>query len=176
MPDETTHDTSGGVFDKLAGKAKQAVGTLVGNDALAREGELQEKKVDTAQEAKILATEADQAERQSALTAEQEANRLDQQRVQAELDERARLAQIDRDEQDAKAAVAQEAARREAAVERQEQLEEAVLDRKEVDVVAERIDGAQEAAEIAEEARNAEAAAEALQAAQRDLEQKTTGG
>ena len=175
MPDETTN-ASGGLFDKLAGKAKQAVGSLVGDDTLAAEGELQQEKVDKADEARRLSAEAEQAERESDLAADQEANRLAQQRVQAELDERARRQELEREEHAAKAEVAQEAVRREATVERQEQLEEAVLDRKEVDVVAAHIDGAQEAAEIDQEARQAEAAAEALQAAQSSLENKTPGG
>ena len=175
MPEESP-DTRRGVLDKLAAKAKQAVGSLVGNETLAEEGALQERKADTAKDATRLTAEAQQAEREADLTAEQEENRLEQARIEAELAEQTRADEIEREERAERAAVAADVARKEATAAQQEQAEEARLDRQEADVVAERIDGAQEAAEIDEDARRAEAVADALDAAQRNLDQQTTGG
>ena len=165
MPEDTP-DTSGGVLDKLAGKAKQVVGNIVGNETLAEEGSLQERKADTALDATRLAAEAEQAEREADLAAEQEQNRLDQARVEAELAEQTRADQIEREEAAERAAVADEAARKEAAAAQAAQAEQARLDRKQAEVVADRIDGAQKAAQIEQDARRAEATADALDAAQ----------
>ncbi len=43
--------TREGLLGKLAGKAKEAAGSLVGNDDLAREGRLQQAQVDAEAEA-----------------------------------------------------------------------------------------------------------------------------
>ena len=129
---EESPDTSGGVLDKLAGKAKQAVGSIVGNETLAEEGALQERKADTTKEAARLTAEAQQAERKADLAAEQEQNRLEQARIEAELAEQSRADEIEREERAERAAVAAEAARKEATAAQQEQAEEARLDRKEV--------------------------------------------
>jgi uncharacterized protein YjbJ (UPF0337 family) len=174
VPGETP-DTRSGVLDKLSGKAKQVVGNIIGNETLAEEGALQERKADTAEHASRLAADAEQTEHEADLTAKEEHNRLEQARVQAELAEHTRADEIEREARAERAAVAAEAARRETAAAQQAQAEHASLDRKEADVVAERIDGAQEAAEIAQDARRAEAAADALDAAQRNLDEQTTG-
>ena len=167
MPEETPVP-SGGLFDKLAGKAKQAVGRMAGNQDLAEEGSLQTQKAETAIEATRLQAEADQAEREAELAAERERNQVEQARVEAELAERERTEQIAGEERAAKADVAELDARKQEAAAAQERAERDALERKEVDAVAERIDGAQQAAEIDAEARQAEAVADALAAAQRE--------
>jgi uncharacterized protein YjbJ (UPF0337 family) len=167
---------SGGLFEKVAGKAKEAVGSLIGNDDLASEGRLQQTKAEKAAEAERLAAQAEQADEQAEVAAAAETNRIEQQRVNGELAERERLQQIERDKTAAQAEVERNAQRREAVIERQAEAEEAVIERHEVDAVAERIDGQVEAAEIAQEAKRAAAAAEALDAAQRELERQQTGG
>ena len=42
----TEESTTGGLLGKVAGKAKEAVGSVVGNDDLAREGRLQQSQAD----------------------------------------------------------------------------------------------------------------------------------
>ena len=175
MPEETP-DTRTGVLDKLTGKAKQVVGNIIGNETLAEEGALQERKADTAEHASRLAADAEQTKHEADLMAKEEQNRLEQARVQAELAEHTRSDEIEREARAERAAVAAEAARKETAAAQQERAEHASLDRKEVDVVAERIDGTQEAAQIEQDARRAEATAEALDAAQHDLDQQTNRG
>jgi uncharacterized protein YjbJ (UPF0337 family) len=167
---------AGGLFERVIGKTKEAVGNLIGNDDLATEGELQQTKADKAAEAERLAAEAEHAEKKAEVTAEAEANRIEQQRVQGDLAERERLQQVAREKAQAKVEVERQAARREEAIERQAEAEEKTIQRHEVDAVAERIDGQAEAAEIAQEAKRAEAAADALDAAQRELERQQTGG
>ncbi len=43
---ENSEPTAGGIVGALAGKAKQAAGSLVGNKDVAREGRLQQAQVD----------------------------------------------------------------------------------------------------------------------------------
>jgi uncharacterized protein YjbJ (UPF0337 family) len=50
--DERPEEVGGGLAGKLAGKAKQAAGSVLGNDELAREGRLQETQADTARDAR----------------------------------------------------------------------------------------------------------------------------
>lgn len=171
-----TPTTSGGLFDKLAGKAKQALSKVTGNDDLAEEGSLQVQKAETAVEAARLQAEADQADREAELAAERERNQVEQARVEADLAERDRADQIARGEQAAKAEVAQHDARKHEAAAAKDRAEASALEREEVDALADRIDGTQEAAEIDAEARQAENVAEVLAAAQENLNQKTTEG
>src|SRR6478672_12300184 len=95
------HETSGiqpgGLFEKVAAKAKKAMGRLTGDDDLVEEGELQRVKVDAASEADHRAAEAEQRQREADVAADVEANRIEQQRVEAELLAAERDAQIERD-------------------------------------------------------------------------------
>ena len=106
MPEETPVP-SGGLFDKLARKAKQAVGRIAGNHDLAEEGSLQAQKANTAIEVTRLQAEADQAEREPEVAAERERNQVEQARVEAEIAERGRTEQIAGEERAAKADVAE---------------------------------------------------------------------
>ncbi len=49
--DENPELTREALFGKLAGKAKEAAGSLVGNDDMAREGRLQQAQLDAEAEA-----------------------------------------------------------------------------------------------------------------------------
>ncbi len=57
--------TTGGLKDKLLGKAKQAAGSLLDDEKLQQEGQLHEDKAETAEEARQLEARAEQ-ERQQA--------------------------------------------------------------------------------------------------------------
>ncbi|HEX2397485.1 MAG TPA: hypothetical protein VHI73_05035, partial [Solirubrobacteraceae bacterium] len=50
--------TAGGLLGKLAGKAKEAAGSLTDNDELAREGRLQQAQADADAQARREAAEA----------------------------------------------------------------------------------------------------------------------
>jgi uncharacterized protein YjbJ (UPF0337 family) len=58
--DENPELTREDLFGKLAGKAKEAAGSLIGDDDLARDGRTQQAQIDAEAEA---AHDADQADR-----------------------------------------------------------------------------------------------------------------
>ena len=86
-----------GMFDRLAAKAKQALGHLSGNTDLAEEGQLQEQKVEGCRRCGPPRHGSRAGREAAAIAAAEEANRLKVQRVQAQQDEVARQAQIDRE-------------------------------------------------------------------------------
>jgi uncharacterized protein YjbJ (UPF0337 family) len=173
------HDTSGvqpgGLFEKVAAKAKKVVGRITGNDDLSEEGELQEVKVDAASDAARRTAEAEQRQREADVAADVEANRIEQERVDAELMVAERDAQIEREHKAQDAAVDHEFTRRSAEVRDQARHDEETIRQEERVAAATRIDGALDADAIAHEANRAEATADALHAAQHELEREQTG-
>ena len=172
---EVSGPQPGGVFEKVAAKAKTALGRLSGNDDLAEEGELQQAKVETASEAARLAADAEQRQREADVAAEVEANRVERQRIDAELSVAEREAQLEREHKAADAAVDHEFARRAAEVSDHARHDDETIRHEEGAVAATRIDGALEASAIAQEANRAEATADALHAAQHELKRQQTG-
>jgi uncharacterized protein YjbJ (UPF0337 family) len=159
-------------FDRFAGKTKQVVGNIIGDDTLTEEGELQQRKAETAKEAVELTAEAEQREAEARVKAEQSTNRLAQQRVAVELAERQRIARLEQERATTDASIDREAARREEDLDRQHAAEERILDMNESAVVVDLVDDASDAAQLELEAKRAETAADALKAAQRNLEQR----
>jgi colicin import membrane protein len=159
-------------LDKITATAKQALGRLTRNHDLAEEGQLQEQKTKAADDAARLATEAEQAEEAAAIAAAEEANRLELQRVQAQQDDIARQAQIDRERLAAEAEADRRAATEKAAAGREEQLDRALIDRAEAAVTAEHTEALEEASKLDREASRAREAAEAFKGAQTNLEQQ----
>ena len=166
---ENRQHAGGSVFEKVAGRAKAAVGRLIGNDDLAEEGELQQAKAQTAKEAAGLIDEAEQRNREAELAAEQEANRIERERAEAELAGIEREEQIERERLGEITRVEQQAARSRAVASDQARHDDEALQQREQAVVAAHIDGVIEAAAIKQDAKQAEAVADALEAAQQDL-------
>lgn len=82
---EATEDTAGGLVGKLAGKAKAAAGSLIGDDDLAREGRLQEAGSEAGIEARRAEAEA-RVERDQARVEEERAEvEEERRRLQAEV-------------------------------------------------------------------------------------------
>lgn len=169
---EGTNATGHTVFDKVAGKAKEVVGAVIGDEDLAQEGELQQAKARAAKAAVDLSAEAEQREAEAQLKAELTQNQIEQQQVDADLAERTRETQLEHERAAAQTEIEGEAREREAALRRQHASEERVIDAQEEDVVVDLVDDASAAAGIEREAERAEKAAEALSSAQRNLEQK----
>jgi uncharacterized protein YjbJ (UPF0337 family) len=165
----------GGLFEKVAAKAKKAVGRLTGNDDLAEEGELQQGKVDAASEAARRAAEAEQRQREADVAADIEANRIEQHRVDAELLVAERDAQIEREHKAEDAAVDHDFTRRTAEVRDRARRDDETIQQEERVAAAARLDGALDAGAIAHEANRAEATANALHDAQHELEREQTG-
>lgn len=169
---EGTNASGNSVFDKVAGKAKEVVGAVIGDEDLAQEGELQQEKARAAKAAVELTAEAEQREAEAELKAEITQNRLEQQQVAADLAERTREQQLERERAATQAAVDREALEREAAVRREQLAAERAIDAQETEVVVDLVEDVSAAKEIEREAKQAEQAAEALSSAQRNLEQK----
>ena len=96
IPDET----AGGPLGKLAGKAKEAAGSVLGNEQLAREGRLQQAQAEAEAEAAQAGAEAQQREAETEVEAAKAENELERERLQTELAAKEREAAIDRDEQE----------------------------------------------------------------------------
>ena len=77
MTDQDNEQTTGGVAGKLAGKAKELTGSLVGNDDLAREGRLQQTQVAAEAEARGAAAEANQSAAEADLIREKKEAELE---------------------------------------------------------------------------------------------------
>ena len=175
MSEPKASGRSSGLFEKVAAKAKQTVGRLIGDQDLAEEGELQQTKAETAADAARLTAEAEQRKREADLAAAQEANLVAQQHADAELARLERQEQVEREHHAQQAHVDQQFARRQAMADDQARRDDEAIKQEERAIVAARIDGAVEAAEISQEAKEAEAAAAALDAAQQELERQQTG-
>ena len=70
QPTKTTEETAGGLLGKLAGKAKAAAGSLLGDEDLAREGRLQEAGSEAEIQAQRAEAEAEVERRQAEIEAE----------------------------------------------------------------------------------------------------------
>ena len=158
-----SEDTAGGPVGKLVGKAKAALGSVAGNEELAREGRLQEAQTDAEAEAARRAREAEQHEAQAELEAARNENTEKRERLRAELAER---------EQAAAAARDRERAQRDAAVHARRQATSAEADRRREQHGADAVDDAaeslgraegQDAARLEMEARRAELQADEIE-------------
>jgi uncharacterized protein YjbJ (UPF0337 family) len=99
---ETPEEVSGGLAGRLAGKAKQAAGAVLGDDALAREGRLQEASTDAERVAAREAADAREAdaaadvERDRAEVAEERRRLQNEQAAAAQADAAERRAEQER--------------------------------------------------------------------------------
>src|SRR5688572_15880094 len=93
-------ETAGGPLGKLAGKAKEAAGSVLGDEALAREGRLQQAQADADAQAAQAGAEAEQRQAEAEVDGAQVENELERERLRTELAAEDREAAIDRDEQD----------------------------------------------------------------------------
>src|SRR4051794_20551017 len=83
---ERSEDVAGGVPGKVVGKMKSAIGSLIGNDDLQREGNLQQAKVEAEVDAEREQAAAE-VRRQEAELSEQRADAVaERERLRTELD------------------------------------------------------------------------------------------
>lgn len=155
-----TERTSGGLVGKLAGKVKEAAGSLTGNQDLAREGRLQEAQSDAGFEASREAREASQREQQAQLVRERDETELERERLENEVAEQEREARAERDREVLERQVAAQEQEEKAQAERERAAKESSADRIEESAEAERLDAAREAIRLEQEARRVEAKAE----------------
>lgn len=155
-------ETAGGLLGKVAGKAKEAVGSVLGNDELEREGKLQHAASEAEVTAARKAEEAEQEKAKAELLASKQENEVERQRLQNEIAAKEREAAIEQDKARAEAQVETEAARRKAAVEGGKQMQETAADVTEQRAAQDRVEDARDAARLEQEARRAEAVANAI--------------
>src|SRR5687767_13152240 len=93
--------TTGGLAGKVAGKAKAAIGSVTGDDDMAREGRLQEAQSDAEIEARREAAEAEQREQEASLQEEQAEVEEERRRLKNEVAEEEREEKAERDRRQA---------------------------------------------------------------------------
>jgi uncharacterized protein YjbJ (UPF0337 family) len=76
--------TIGGPLGKLAGKAKEAAGSVLGREDLQREGKLQQVQAEAEAEAAKVAAAAEQKEREAELKAEKAETEAERREVELE--------------------------------------------------------------------------------------------
>src|SRR3954462_13770279 len=115
MTNQDTERTAGGLVGKLAGKAKEAAGSVIGDDKLAREGRLQDAQADQEIDARREAAEAKRREEEANTEAERAETERERERLQHEVAEERREEAAERDrqaaEQQAQAETTKEQAR-----------------------------------------------------------------
>ena len=94
---ENPERTAGGLVGRIAGKAKEAAGSLIGNGDLAREGRLQQAQVDAEADAPRSDAEAQQRDAEAKLQADKTETEIERQRLQNEVAAQEREQQIERD-------------------------------------------------------------------------------
>jgi len=151
VTDPEMEPTGGGLLGRLAGRAKAAAGALTGNQDLAREGRLQEAKVQAADDAARSAAQARVREQQAEVEATRQDNALEREHLEAEVAADEREARIEHDRRRAEQqAAAREVREKEQARELEQSAEE------------ERLGAAAQALRLEQEARRAEAGADAI--------------
>lgn len=158
VTENTTERTAGGPLGRFAGKAKEAAGSVLGNEELAREGRLQQAQTDAEEVAQREAREAEQAAAEAGTQAQRDELALERERLEAELAEEQRLEQIERDAARERA----EAARHEAAAEAERSAEQRAAGAEEERARQERAAAEAETARLEQQARAAEARADAI--------------
>jgi uncharacterized protein YjbJ (UPF0337 family) len=161
---ENSEQTAGGLVGKLAGKVKEATGSLVGNGDLAREGRMQQAQVDAETEAERHAAEAEHRADEAALAQEKTETELERRRLQNEVAASEREQQIEQDRERAERQAAAEAARKQAEAERQRSAEESIAESAEQRAERERLEAAKDEIRLEQRAREAEANANAIDA------------
>jgi uncharacterized protein YjbJ (UPF0337 family) len=159
---EIPERTRGGLAGKLAGRMKQAAGSVLGNDDLAREGRLQQAQVEAEADAKIASDRARQVEAEADLEAARTDIEIERERLEHEIAARKREEAIERDRREAEIAAQADAHRDAAEADAQERLHERGADIAERAAEAERLAAAQETARLEHDARVAEANADAI--------------
>ena len=113
-----TPRTTGGIAGKIAGRVKAAAGTLTGNDALAREGRLQDAQADAELEAQHRDAEARRAEEAGEVEAERVRQEEERKRLQAEVEATDREKAAEQERRRAESEAAQREAQERAEAER----------------------------------------------------------
>ena len=162
MSSEEREVTREGVFGKVAGKAKEIAGDLTDNEALAREGRLQQEQVDASADAAEARADAEAAEELAEV--EEEATELEreQKELEAEVEARRAAERAEQERRGQEAEAESEAAEQIDAVETQRQTQEKVAATEKAQAETARTEGQLSAIELEQQAAAAEARANKL--------------
>lgn len=162
MRTDTDEKTAGGVAGSLIGKAKEAAGSLIGDDDLRREGALQRAHSEVARNAEAKLAEAKQDEVRAEVEIALSENEVERERLRSEVDAERRKEKIEQDRRQAElAATQQETAESHAAEAERARVESVSHAHEEQAVQSLSTDGAR-AARLAQEAERAETRAEKI--------------
>jgi uncharacterized protein YjbJ (UPF0337 family) len=159
---ESNETTAGGALGRLVGKTKAAVGSLIGNKDLQREGNLQQAQ----SEAEVRAgaeTRASELRRQEITLEEQRvAAAAERDRLRSELEAQDRKERIERTEARQEREVEVAAARKRAVIEEREKLKDRASRATETAALHQRAAAAAEIADLERQAAGAEQTAEVI--------------
>ncbi len=160
VPDE------GGLAERVKAKTKQIIGSVIADEDLKAEGELQEAKADAAVQAREDAASAEVATAKADIETRTNELRVERAQIAAEEAEAIERARLERETAVAEARVEKSAAVQEAAAQRQATAQEAAVDAKETRAVMERLEAEADVQEIERRAEQARRNAAALDNAQ----------
>ena len=98
---DTPDATTGGAIGKAIGKLKQAAGKFTGNEALDREGRLQQAQADAEAVAQRDAAEAGLSQAEQQIEAAKQENELERERLRTEISSAERETALERERQQA---------------------------------------------------------------------------
>jgi uncharacterized protein YjbJ (UPF0337 family) len=120
--------TAGGVIGRVVGKAKSAVGSLIGNEDLQREGILQQASVEAETDAERETQAAELRSDETAVVAQRAEAAAERDRLRAEIATEDRKEQVHEEEVRREEDIAKAADREQTAVERREDVQERAAD------------------------------------------------
>src|ERR1700704_5992918 len=121
---ESTETTAGGLLGRVIGKAKAAVGGLVGNDDLKREGNLQQAQSEAEEQAAREERAADLRRQEVAIEEQRAEAAAERDRLRTELEAEDAKERIEENETQREQAIAFAALQEEAAIKEREELQE----------------------------------------------------
>ena len=157
-----------GFIDRMKGKAKEIVGSLMGNDELVDEGRLHEQKADAEQTAQKEAAAAAQTAAEAELISKERELAAERERLVAEAAEAAERDRLEHERATAHADLERAAATQKAAVERTERAELNAVAVDEVEAIKQQQSIEREADRVENAAEQARRRAAVLEAAQND--------
>jgi uncharacterized protein YjbJ (UPF0337 family) len=159
---ERSEEVAGGTLGKVVGKAKSAVGSLIGNDNLQREGNLQQAKVEADADAER-AQAAAEVRRQEAEVLEQRADAAaERDRLRAEVEADDRVDRAGENAVERARNIESSAAREQAAIQARAQSQQRAADHLEEAALRQRAEDAARVAQLEREALSAERAAASI--------------
>jgi uncharacterized protein YjbJ (UPF0337 family) len=159
---ESPQSTAGGLVGRVVGKAKTAIGSLVGNDDLEREGNLQQAQVEAEAVAARESRLAELRRREATIAEERAEAAAERDRLAIDLVTEDQKDRVKNDELRREQAIAVSAVREKAEILDREHAKEHLVGSLEAAVLQQRATAASEAADLEREARRAEETADLI--------------